>query len=306
MDNEEWIYFCKKPKQKGFIAISSLGRLMLKNGNIISPVRNRRIKLDGRKEYIGRYVLDHFLVTVRRPDQKEVMILNKKCDNICSVLNLKFVSRKELLSDEEFREKISNSAKLMWEDADYKKKMRGIMKSVTSDPIYRLKASIRTKKLYQSNELRKRISDSVKKSYTDKQREMISDASKKMWNNEDTRSKIIVGMKKSLTKTNRRRNVESYSLKNILFKDLFDIYKTYQENCDENKCSAQTVGKLVQKTFKLDDNSVTSNDKHCIKKRELRYQIFDYKFGYFVESIKSYAKSTVDLASDAEVLVDIL
>jgi len=298
---EEWIYLPGDRKYAKYIAISNLGHLMKKNGEVVN-LRRRSIMISVDKKLfrLSNFVLDNFLVTVKRPDQVIAHVIDRNALNVFSVENLKYVSKAELSEDSVFKERVSKASSNQWKDQLYVEKWRNsINETYSKDDSLRVKASMRMKKLYEDPDFRKKMGERIKSGMTEDARKKISEKSKQAWENKKLR-KIASLRARMLNSGKPRPDISRLSLKKILFRCMFRPFGK------SNSSLGTFIGTIGRKAFKGTDKEITCFDTRNVNRRNKRHQEFDYKFGYFVDCLKSYAKSTVDLASDAEVLADIL
>ena len=96
---EEWIEL-KRPydcNRRTVVAFSNMGRIRRKNGSVEDTALRQKIVPDKRKVFVYRLVADHFLVTVRRPDQQHIDHITHSPTEyaVNDVRNLRYCTNKE-------------------------------------------------------------------------------------------------------------------------------------------------------------------------------------------------------------------
>lgn len=112
---EEWIEL-KRPydcNRRTVVAFSNMGRIRRKNGSVEDTALRQKIVPDKRKVFVYRLVADHFLVTVRRPDQTHIdhITHNPTEYAVNDVRNLRWCTNKE---NGLFAEARENKRKKCW------------------------------------------------------------------------------------------------------------------------------------------------------------------------------------------------
>lgn len=96
---ELWIEIPRSSSCKlcSVVAFSNRGRIRRKDGTVEDTSLRQKIVPNGRKEFVYRLVADHFLVTVRRPEQQHIdhITHNPTEYAVNDVRNLRYCTNKE-------------------------------------------------------------------------------------------------------------------------------------------------------------------------------------------------------------------
>ena len=99
---------------------------------------------------------------------------------------------REIHNDSEVKKKLSESKKKMWENPEYRKKID----ETNNDPKTSKKRSKARKKIWEDPEYREKMSESSKKMWEDHEhREKNSKSNKKLWEDPEYREKVSQGIK---------------------------------------------------------------------------------------------------------------
>lgn len=113
MDNiidEKWISIpLLKSCPHSIRMISNTGKYRRSNGEIGILRKSHQVSIDGKKVRCSHLIAEHFLITVRRPDQVLIdhITHNPECYNVNNVLNLRWCTNRENCNFEEAREHLS-------------------------------------------------------------------------------------------------------------------------------------------------------------------------------------------------------
>jgi len=96
--DEQWYEIPRARNQKNaIVAISNTGKYRKLDGTIGILRLRRLLKYDGEKEYAYRIIAEHFLITVRRPDQNQIDHITHHPDGyeVNDVRNIRWCTKAE-------------------------------------------------------------------------------------------------------------------------------------------------------------------------------------------------------------------
>lgn len=123
------------------IAISNTGFLKIANGSIVPSWLRQEVRIYGKLTRIHRLIAEHFLITVKRPDQTCIDHITHFPEdmNVNDVRNLRWCTKKENCNFEEAKENMSGENHSRWQgdlagtSAKYNRALREYRKNPTEE-----------------------------------------------------------------------------------------------------------------------------------------------------------------------------
>jgi hypothetical protein len=263
---EEWVYFDSNNGSGKVTAVSNLGRI-IKYNKIIETTSRRTIHIDGKKISVNRFVADHFLITVKRPDQSRIKIIDANADNVNNVTNLKYASAAEIASE------------------------------AYSDPILREKHSIRMKKLYQDPKFHKMMDEVVKhKKISEIGKEKIREAVKRYHSDPENKRRRILSIKRANIKKLKLRGNENLC-SFLFFEDDLLTLKT------GNLSSSAFLSHIMKNILSVYDRKDLSDKNE--KSRNSKREKSELMYRYTIDTIRRRLKSMLSSVSELEIFGDL-
>ena len=252
------------------------------------------------------FVAEHFLITVKRPDQKSVHYISKNSEDglINSVTNLEYARRVEIFNKDDVHERVVRANKKIWESEKTRKKMRISQRKAWSDPILRARQSLVLHNSYQDENLRRRIGESIKNSpKKDETKKKLSDASKKMWSDPEYRKKLRLAHKARWSDPEYRENMLPKIFGNLNRRNSsgFNIPKDIPTWSKRISLCNITIKIYKRDRWYQDDPTAST-----LCKRKRRLAKFEKRNKYLIQSIKSEKERTYEMVNDLDVVLGIL
>jgi hypothetical protein len=303
---EEWIELDGDRKYGKYSAISNLGRLRKNDGTIVNSEKGQILGNKGKPFHIKVFVAEHFLITVKRPDQKSVHYVSKNPEDglINSVTNLEYATQVEISNKDDVHERIVSANRKIWESEETRKKMRISQRKTWSDPVLRARQSIIIRNNLKDENLRKKISEAIKNSPKKAEtRKKLSEASKKMWLDPERRKKISLAHRANWSDLEYRKNMlpkifGNLSKCNSSRSNIPNDIATWRKRISLKSITA-TIYRRGRK-YQEDPSAST------ICKRKSRSDRFEKRNKYLIQSIKSEKERTYSMVNDLDVVLSIL
>lgn len=303
---EEWVEIEGSRKNGKYSAISNLGRLRKNDGTIVNSEKGQILGSKGKMFYIKVFVADHFLITVKRPDQKLVHYIRTNPEDglINSVTNLEYASQVEIFNKDDVYDRVVRANKKIGKSEETRKRRSISEKKAWSDPVRRARQSLVLHNSYQDEDLRKRISESIKERYkTTDLKDKISDASKRMWTNNEFRKKMALAQ--------RARWSDPEFRENMLPKIFGNLSKCNSSGSNipkdiatwRKKISLKSITATIYRRGRKYQEDPTAS---TICKRNSRKSRFEKRNKYLIQSIKSEKERTYSMVNDLDVVLGIL
>lgn len=263
---EEWIYLDKHKVSGKITAVSNLGRI-IKNGKIIETDLKKYITIDNKHVRVNKIVADHFLITVKRPDQIRIKVIDRNSDNINGVTNLKYASTAEISSD------------------------------AYSDPLLREKHSIRMKKFYQDPEFLEKMNLAIRNRKVDEHsRKKTTEGVKRYFSNPENRRRRHLLVKKinmKRLKLDGTENLASF----LFFEDNF-----FKNNIGNPSSSAILANIIQNILYPYDRNRLIDKEE---KRRNSRRVKSELLHRYTIDTIRRSLKYKLSSVSELDIFGDL-
>ena len=164
--DEQWIEITRERKYKdSIVAISNTGKYRRLDGTIGILSLRQKIRYCGELEYCYRMIAEHFLITVKRPDQNQIDHITHYTNgyNVNNVLNLRWCSTIENSGFEEARNNKSKEKCHFWrgDSATPKGKYKRALNEYRRNPTEENLATLKEARLIRNESERSRKATSI-------------------------------------------------------------------------------------------------------------------------------------------------
>ena len=120
------------------------------------------------------------------------------------------VKRRGILTDEEFKAKVSAAIKKRWQDPEYRARQSAARQRFGQDPGYRARQRARVKKLWQDPAYRAKVTNALKKRWQDPEYQAkVRNAITKRWQDPDYRRKIAMAVRGEVLTTEQEAEIST-------------------------------------------------------------------------------------------------